>query len=116
MIVYKVDKPSQDRASAQIRDMEKVLSEIPQTLQMLQDALAQQASTISTPSINQYRAELNQMIQGAVKLTSTINENTARLVSISEQTSKHLAAIEDHFGSTLRTRPAATQPQDTLRV
>lgn len=119
MIVYKIDKPSQDRASAQIREMERVLAEIPRTLKLLQEALAQQGSTISTPSLNQYRSELDQMINGAIKLTTTINNNTQRLVSISEQTSKHLAAIEDHFGAALRTKPtqaSITTPQDTLRV
>ena len=119
MIVYKIDKQSQDRTSTQIREMERVLSEIPRTLELLQDALTQQGSTISTPSINQYRSELEQMINGAIKLTSNINDNTQRLVSISEQTSKHLVAIEDHFGSALRTKPAAAavnQPQNTLQV
>lgn len=119
MIVYKIDKQSQDRSSSQIREMERVLAEIPRTLKMLQDALAQQGSTISTPSINDYRSELSQMINGAIKLTTNINDNTQRLVSISEQTSKHLVAIEDHFGSALRTKPsvtAATQPQNTLQV
>lgn len=119
MIVYKIDKQSQDRASSQIREMERVLAEVPQTLKMLQNALAQQGSTLSTPSINQYRAELDQMINGAIKLTSNINENTKRLVSISEQTSKHLVAIEDHFGSALRNKPTNTpvsQPQNPLQV
>jgi hypothetical protein len=94
--------------------MEKVLSEIPRTLELLMDALAQQSATISTPSINQYRSELVQMINGAVKLTTNINEQTQRLVTVSEQTSKHLAAIEDHFGPALRNKPTEPQPQQNI--
>lgn len=111
MITYKIDKVSQTKVSSQVRDMDAVLQEIPNTLQVLIELLEQQSATISTPSINQYRNTLQQDIVRAIEQTRTIAENSQRLASASEQASKHLSAIEEHFGAVLRSNaPAEQQP------
>lgn len=111
MIVYKIDKQSQVSASAQIRDMSAVLTEIPNSLQILQDLLAQQGATISSPSIDGFRSDLLRDITDATRLTREISERSQRLVAVSDQAGKHLAAIEEHFGAVLRTTQPAQTPE-----
>jgi hypothetical protein len=103
MIVYKIDSQKQVDAGAEIRDMAAVLAEIPQTLEILNKYLTHQGSAISTPSIDNYRYSLNKMVTEAAETTKVIAENAQRLVAVSEQASKHLAAVEDHFSAVLRT-------------
>ncbi len=105
MIVYKIDKQSHGKISSQVKDMEAVLKEIAPTLQMLSQMLAEQQGTISSPSIDAYRADLHRRVNEAVNATSRIADDTQRLIAVSEQAGKHLAAIEEHFASSLRTAP-----------
>jgi hypothetical protein len=110
MITYKVDKPSQTKVSSQIRDMGSVLAEIPTSLQVLLELLQEQEATISSPSINFFRSELERAVVEAIERTRAIADNSQKLVNVSEQASKHLAAIEEHFGAVLRSKnPAANE-------
>lgn len=102
MITYQIDKPSQTKVNSQIRDMENVLGEVPNTLQVLLELLEEQGSTISSPSINNFRAELKRVVSESITQTSRIADDAQRLVNVSEQAGKHLAAIEEHFGAVLR--------------
>jgi hypothetical protein len=104
MIVYKIDKQSHAKANSDIKDMATVLAAIPTTLQSLQDLMGQQSSTISSPSINNFRDELLDNIAQAVVLTTTISDDSQKLVSVSDQAGKHLSAIEEHFGAVLRNK------------
>jgi methyl-accepting chemotaxis protein len=108
MIVYKIDKQSHSRTNAQIRDMATVLEEIPATLETLLEIIEQQELAFVTPSINAFRSELQQSVKNAVSLTKTVAERSQKLASVSDEASKHLLAIEDHFGAVLR---KASQPQ-----
>lgn len=102
MIVYKVDKQSQISASTQIRDMANVLSEIPNSLQILQDLLDQQGAAISSPSIDNYRTELRREITEVIEHAQEITERSQKLVAVSDQATKHLTAVEEHFSAVLQ--------------
>lgn len=108
MIVYKIDKQPHINANTQIRDMARVLEEIAPTLEMLQELLAKHSSTISSPSINNFREELQRNTYEAIRLTRTIARNSQKLASVSDQAGKHLSAIEEHFGATLRQEQPVT--------
>lgn len=108
MITYKIDKATHAKANAEIKDMAAVLAEISPTLQILQGLITQQSSTISSPSIDNYRFELKEMIGEAIRLTYTIAENSQKLISVSDQAGKHLSAIEEHFGAVLRDKTTRT--------
>lgn len=107
MIVYKIDKQPHASVNSQIRDMKAVLDEISPTLQTLQSLLSQQGSSISSPSINNYRNALLEQVGQAISQTRTIAQNAQKLVSVSDQAGKHLVAIEEHFGAVLRSPNAA---------
>lgn len=114
MITYKVDKPSQAKVSSQIRDMQNVLAEIPASLQVLLELVQEQEGTISSPSINMYRADLERAVVEAIERTRAIADNSQKLVSVSEQAAKHLSAIEEHFGAVLRSKSPA--PTEQVRI
>ncbi len=102
MISYKIDKQAHAQASGEIKDMTAVLAEIAPTLQALYDVMRAHEATISSPSIDSFRSELQQMIVEATMLTRAISEKSQKLVVVSDQAGKHLASIEDHFGAALR--------------
>jgi C4-type Zn-finger protein len=102
MIVYKIDKQSHSRANSQIQDMAGVLAEIPQTLQALLELVEQQEEAFSTPSFNEFRKQLQNKIDESIELTRTISEHSQKLAAVSEEATKHLMTIEDHFGAILR--------------
>ncbi len=107
MIVYKVDKLPNAKANSQIHDMSNVLKEVATTWQVLKDAIDQQESALSSPSINNFRNDLQLMISDGIRLAEAIAENSEKLVMVSEQASKHLTAIEDHFSAALQKHAAA---------
>lgn len=107
MITYKIDKQSHAQTNTQIRDMAAVLAEIAPSLQRLQELIDQQSGTISSPSINYFRSELQRRVTEAIELTRGISEDSQKLVSVSDQAGKHLAAIEEHFGAVLRSKTPA---------
>lgn len=116
MIVYKIDKQPHASVNSQIRDMKVVLDEISPTLQTLQSLLSQQSSSISSPSINNFRNALLEQVAQAIGQTRAIASNAQKLVTVSDQAGKHLVAIEEHFGAVLRSpnaQPAATVPTPT---
>ncbi len=115
MIVYKIDRQNQASASSQIKDMAVVLNEIPESLAILQNLLTQHRQSISTPTLDNFGANLQQAVEGATKLTKIIAENSQRMCTVSDQASKHLVAIDEHFGSDLRTEPNAS-PKEVLKV
>lgn len=88
--------------------MDPILKEIPKTLETLEQLLMQQGSSISSPSINNYREELLQLINGTIKMSTTLAENTQKLAAVSEQASKYLASVEDHSNSALRSQATKT--------
>ena len=115
MIVYKIDRQNQASASSQIKDMDAVLREIPESLAILQNLLTQHRQSISTPTIDNFGANLQQAVEGATKLTRIIAENSRRMCVVSDQASKHLLAIDEHFGSDLRTE-SESSPQVAAKV
>ena len=108
MLEYKLDKDPTNDANAHIRDMAGVLKEIATTYRILLDVIEQQESALSSPSINNFRSELRAEVRAALKLSETITENSAKLAIISEQASKHLAAIEERFSAALKKRSKVT--------
>lgn len=108
MIEYKLDKDTNNDANAHIRNMGGVLREISTTYQILLEVIDQQESTLSSPGINNFRKELRGAVSEAIKSAETIAENSAKLVIISEQASKQLAAIDDRFSAALKKHTKAT--------
>ena len=111
MITYKIDKQPNAATNTQIREMSAVLAEIPATLRVLLETLSQHESVISAPSINNFRYELQKMVEDAIENTANIAELSQKLSAVSEQAGKHLAAVEEHFGSVLRDQPIANRRQ-----
>lgn len=116
MIVYKIDKQPHINANTQIRDMARVLEEIAPTFELLQELLTKHASTISSPSINNFRDELQRNTYEAIRLSRTIAKNAQKLTSVSDQAGKHLSAIEEHFGATLRQDQPVAATAEPARV
>ena len=106
MIVYKIDRQPHAKANSEIRDMMAVLAEIAPTLQSLNDALVEHEASISTPTINSFRNELRQSVQEAEAMARKIVDHAQKLISVSDQAGKHLAAIEEHFGAALQNKVA----------
>lgn len=109
MIVYKIDKQPHARVNTRIRDMDAILREISPTLQMLQKMLDEQAASISSPTLNNFRSDLQQRVAKAINETARIADDAQRMVGVSDQAGKHLSAIEEHFGAQLRTRSAVKE-------
>lgn len=107
MVVYRIDKASHTKASSQIKDMSAVLDEISRTLEVLQKSLDEHQKAISTPTIDEFRDVLIQMTNNGVTLTRRIAEYSQQLCTVSDQATKHLVAVDEHFGSVLREKPAA---------
>lgn len=110
MISYKIDKAGLNKVNSDLREIAALLAEISPTLQTLNDMLMTHEQTISSPSINGYRDELKVLTAEATMATKKIADNTDRLIAVSDQAGKHLSAIEDHFGATLRERTTETAP------
>ncbi len=113
MIVYKIEKQAAQRINARIREMDAVLKEIAPTLQILAEIVAEQGETISSPTLNAYRSDLQHRLAAAVTETARIADDAQRLIAVSDQAAKHLAAIEEHFGTQLR--PRQTAPIEATR-
>lgn len=109
MIVYKIEKQAHARANNRIREMDAVLKEIAPTLEILSQLMAEHAETISSPTINAFRSDLQHRIAAAIADTSKIAEDTQRMITVSDQAGKHLTAIEEHFSTHLRNRPPVNQ-------
>ncbi len=108
MIEYKLDKESNNSATAHIRDMDVVLKEISTTYQILLEVIDQQEMALSSPSINNFRKELRTTVRQSILLAESVTENSAKLVIISEQAGKHLSAIEDRFSAALEKHTSKT--------
>src|SRR4051812_31271506 len=104
MIVYKIDRQAQAKASSEIREMMAVLSEIAPTLQTLRETLVDHEASISSPTISNFRSELQQLVQETELASRKIQDYSQRLITVSDQAAKHLAAIEEHFGAALQNR------------
>lgn len=109
MIQYTLDKTQHDRAVARLRDMQKVLDEISPSLQVLRKVLAEHEAAIKAPSLNSYRNEMIQAVTQAIGQTHQIAREVEKLSKVSEQTARHLAAIDEHYGSALRAETEETQ-------
>lgn len=106
MIEYKIDQKPNSAATSHIKDMDAVLREIVTTYEIMLDVVNQQEEALSSPTINNFRKELKAQIVQAMELSGNIVDNSRKLVIISEQASKQLLAIEDHFSNTLEKHAA----------
>ncbi len=104
MIEFIVDNRSHSTVSNQIKDMELELREVVATLKRLQKALSQHELAISSPSVIEYRDELQETVSSALSMAQTINLQSQKLINVTEQASKHLISLEEHIGSMLRDR------------
>ncbi len=116
MITYQIDRKALHKLNAEIREMTPVLAEIAPTLQTLMDIVNRHATTINTPAITEFRNDLQNVLTKAIGLTRATVEDTQKLVSVSEQAGKHLAAIEEHFGSTLRDIPTKNTEDSMVSI
>lgn len=108
MIVYKLDKPTQMKADAQIKDMSSVLSEIAPTLRILRDLINDHQTSLYEKNINQYREELQLMITESIRLTHLIAINSQRLSTVSDIAAKQLSAVDDQIAAALKGRSIET--------
>ncbi len=104
MIVYKLDKSVQIKASTQIKDMGGVLSEIAPTLRILRDLVIENQASISEQSVDQYREDLLQMIAEAIRLSHLITINSQRLCKVSDLAAKQLAVLDNQIIEALKGR------------
>lgn len=101
MIEYRIDRKPSNTTTSHIRDMDNILREITNTYAVMLDILDQQESALSSPSINNFRSDLKELVEQGMNLSSTIVDNSRKLVIISEQASKQLLAIEESFNATI---------------
>ncbi len=101
MIEYKLDQKTNSVATAHIKDMDAILREITTTYEIMLEVVDQQEAALSSPSINSFRKDLQNMIEQAMELSTSIVDNSQKLVVISEHASKQLVAIEDNFSSAI---------------
>lgn len=109
MITYRIDKQALADANTALREVAVKLNDMIDSLQSLQNTLGEHESAISSPTIKNFRDELLESVAEAVDLVSGISEQSQKLSGVSEQAGKHLAAIEEHFGASLRDRSSPAQ-------
>lgn len=115
MIVYKVEDKPQSEVHDQIRNIATEVATIAPALQKLQSIVSKHENTISSPSIVEFRKNLQKMAEDASELNKRISENSLILVEVSEQASKHLASIEQHYGTILEDKTPKSY-RNTTRV
>ncbi len=115
MFNYKIDNQQLTKTNGQIKDMDAVLSEIPNTLRVIQDLLAQHEASIATPTINNFRLDTQHMIPEAIRLTQLIATHAQKLAEASDQAGKQLVAVEEGVKATLVNK-AATTPEPIAEV
>ncbi len=113
MIAYKIDPNIQVEANTEIRDMDAVLSEIATTLKVLQNLLKQHESSVSVPSLDEYRHDIQNMIPEAIRLTHMIATNSRKLSSVSDQVTKQLASFDGQVRTALVSKPGQTKTIQT---
>jgi hypothetical protein len=113
MIAYKIEPKSQAEANDEIKAMDGVLSEIATTLKILQNLLKQHETSISVPSLDSYRQDLQNMIPEAIRLTHLIATNSRKLYSVSDQVTKQLANFDGQVRTALVTKAVQTQTVQT---
>lgn len=101
MIEYKLDHKPNSVATSHIKDMDSVLREIANSYEVLLDVIDQQESALSSPTINNFRNQLKERVLKGIDMSNAIVEDSRKLVVISDQASKQLQAIEEHFSSAL---------------
>lgn len=115
MIVYTVEDKPQSEVHDQIRNIATEVATITPALQKLQSIVSKHENTISSPSIIEFRKNLQKMAKDASELNKRISENSLILVEVSEQASKHLASIEQHYGTILEDKTPKSY-RNTTRV
>ncbi len=108
MINYKIDAKPLTKANGQIKDMDAVLSEVPNTLRLLQELLTEHEASIGTQTINSFRLEIQHMIPEAIRLTHLIARHSQKLAEASAQAGTELAAIEDRTKTALVNKTTST--------
>lgn len=108
MINYKIDNQPLIKTNGQIKDMDAVLAEIPNTLRVIQELLTAHEAAIGTPTINNFRLDIQHMIPEAIRLTHLIALHAQKLAEASTQAGKELAAVEDGVKAALINKSAST--------
>ena len=105
MIIYKVEDNEIDESlNVQLREIATELAAMTPKLQNLHSIVAKHENRISAPSIVEFRNNLQRMVSDASSLTQRISQNSLTLIEVSEQASKQLTAIEQHYSTILRDR------------
>ncbi len=107
MFVYKIDSQSYQTANREIRELLAELAEVSRTLQILSKALTDHEAAFSTPTIKEFREQLQQRVTEAEAEARAIVDLTQRLVTVSDQAGKHMLTMEDHFGAALQDKAIA---------
>ncbi len=121
MIIYKIDNQAQDtKLNTEMREVATELASVTPALRRLQSIVNKHEATISAPSIVEFRNNLQRMVSDASSLMQRISQNSLTLIEVSEQASKHLTELEDHYSKMLRDRTPAryrgTIPDDSKKA
>ncbi len=115
MLVYKVDTQDGKEINSEIRQIANELATLTPTLRKLKSMVTRHISTIDSPSITQFRDNLNRMLGDAEMINQRVSENSLMLVEVSEQASKHLISVEQHYEAILKEKTLANHYTTTTR-
>jgi flagellar hook-associated protein FlgK len=102
MIIYKIDNQNKDATlNVELREVARELASVAPVLQRLQSIVNKHEETISAPSIVEFRNNLQRMVSDASSLTQRISQNSLTLIDVSEQASRYLTSIEEHYSKIL---------------
>lgn len=116
MITYKVDDKPQSDINAQLRDVSTELARITPALQKLEMIVSKHEESISSPSIEQFRTNLRRMAKDAAYINRRIAENSLVLVQVSEEASKQLSSIEQHYSTILNEKTPSSYRQGSYQA
>jgi flagellar hook-associated protein FlgK len=108
MIIYKIDNQIQDtNLNAELREVASELASVAPVLQRLHSIVNKHEETISAPSIVEFRNNLQRMVSDASSLTQRISQNSLTLIDVSEEASRYLTSIEEHYSKILHDQTPA---------
>lgn len=101
MITHKVEKELLDSVNSDIRNKLRELAEMQAAIKNLQGTMEEHEAAIDSPAITSFRHELNSMIGEISELLASIPVRLQKLAAVSEQTGRHLSALEEHSEAAL---------------
>lgn len=115
MLVYRIDTQDGKEINNEMRQIATELATLTPALRRLKSAVARHSHTIDSPSITQFRENLNRMLADAEVLNQRVSENSLFLAEVSEQASKHIISVEQHYNTILKDKTLASYIDNASR-